>query len=718
MRENMSGINHESEFVTRSEYDELAQKLKTAEVEKNKLARELRALLKREDINKLNVDTQVRLNKIITDDKKKHEMYVQLLLESCPDIIFVFDESLKFLLGTKSIAKILNINDVSLLQRRDLDNIIERYRPSAFTEEVIAQMKDIISNHGNVSSEKIFEVSGGSNKYEANILPFYDNGVFAGVLVVMHDITDIAKAREIAEQANRAKSDFLSNMSHEMRTPMNAIIGMTSIGKSASDTERMKYCFTKIDNASRHLLGVINDILDMSKIEAGKFELSQEDFNFEKVLQKVVDVVNFRVDEKQQKFTVRIDKAIPDTLVGDGQRLTQVITNLLGNAVKFTPEYGSIDLNTQLLSENNDICTIKIAVSDTGIGISPEQQLRLFQAFQQAESSTTRKFGGTGLGLSISKNIVEIMGGEIWVESEPGKGSTFAFTIPVKRGANKKLTLLDSDINLDSVRILAVDDDADILAFFKRLMQEFSVSCDTTASGEDALLLVEQHGAYNIYFIDWKMPGIDGIELTRRLKERACVPGKTIVIMISATEWGMIEDEAKMAGVDKFISKPLFPSAIADIINECTGNRREQAMEVPLDASVYLEGKRILLAEDVEINREIVLALLEPMQLTIDCAETGAEAVNMFIENSELYDIIIMDVQMPEMDGYEATRRIRSLDIPKAKTIPIVAMTANVFKEDVEKCLSAGMDDHLGKPININDLLEKLELYLPKTHRK
>ncbi|MDR3295599.1 MAG: response regulator, partial [Clostridiales Family XIII bacterium] len=517
--------------------------------------------------------------------------------------------------------------------------------------------------------------------------------------------------RERAEAASKAKSDFLANMSHEIRTPMNAVIGMTAIGKTASDMERKDYAFGKIEDASAHLLGVINDILDMSKIEANKCELSAAEFNFEKMLQKVVNVVNFRVGEREQELRVHVDKNIPRTLIGDDQRLAQVITNLLGNAVKFTPEHGSISLSTGFVKEEDGVCTIQIEVSDTGIGISKEQQERLFRSFAQAESGTSRKFGGTGLGLAISKRIVEMMGGEIWIESEPDKGSTFAFTVQAIRGAEQRGSLLAPGVKWENIRVLAVDDDPDIRAYFGEIAQQMGIACDIAASGADAISLVERNGAYDIYFVDWKMPGMDGIGLTRRIKEGS--PSNSVVIMISATEWGVIEDDAKNAGVDKFLPKPLFPSAIADIINECLGVQNLPADEGgPEEADVFA-GCRILLAEDVAINREIVLAILEPTLLAIDCAENGVEALRMFREAPDRYDMIFMDVQMPEMDGYEATKQIRALDMPAAKQIPIIAMTANVFREDVEKCLAVGMDSHVGKPLDIKEVLEKLRRYLP-----
>ncbi|MDR1869434.1 MAG: response regulator [Treponema sp.] len=389
----------------------------------------------------------------------------------------------------------------------------------------------------------------------------------------------LESAFEEAQAASRAKGNFLSNMSHEMRTPMNAIIGMTQIGKSASNIEKKNYAFEKIEGASNHLLGVINDVLDMSKIEAGKFELIVVEFDFEKMLQKVINIISFRIEEKKQNFSLYLDPKIPQRLSGDDQRLAQVITNLLTNAVKFTPEQGTISLGAYFVNDEDRMCTVKVEVKDSGIGISPEQQQRLFTIFEQAESSISRKFGGTGLGLAISKQIVQMMNGKIWVESELNKGSTFEFTVQLLRGD----------------------------------------------SGERQ-------------------------------------------------------------------------------IDEIT----------PLEEIRSFKGCRILLAEDVDINREIVISLLEPAEIEIDCAVNGAEAVNMYKASPEKYDLILMDMQMPEIDGLEATRLIRKFESANvSRPIPIIAMTANVFKEDVQKCVEAGMNDHIGKPLDFDEVMKKLNHYLP-----
>ncbi|MCL2244962.1 MAG: response regulator [Treponema sp.] len=535
--------------------------------------------------------------------------------------------------------------------------------------------------------------------------------VIAGA--IMRTIYDekLKKALDHATAASEAKTVFLSNMSHEIRTPLNAIIGMTVIGKTAGDIQRKDYCFEKVENASQHLLGVINDVLDMSKIEANKFELSDEEYDFEKMLQRVINIIAFRADEKRQKLSVNIDKSIPRLIIGDDQRLAQVITNLLGNAVKFTPEEGSIKLETRFLGKEDDLYTIQITIKDSGIGISPEQQRQLFHSFHQAESGTSRRFGGTGLGLVISKNIIELMGGHIEVDSEIGKGSSFSFTFKARRAARNIPGLSEIGINWNNVSIMVVDDDKEILDYFREIIQGFGTSCDTASSGDEAIALIGANGMYNIFFVDWKMPGMDGIKLAKELKAKSESPEHTIIIMISAAEWSNVADEAKKAGVDKFLSKPLFPSAIADAITEAIGLTGQNNAKQSDNTDVF-KGYRVLLAEDVDINREIVISLMESTHLEIDCAENGLVAVSMFDKSPDIYDLILMDVQMPEMDGYESTRKIRALSHPRAKTIPIVAMTANVFREDIEKCLNAGMNDHVGKPLNVDEFFSMLRRYL------
>ncbi len=543
---------------------------------------------------------------------------------------------------------------------------------------------------------------------------------FVGVAALAFDVTeqrrlerDLVAAKEQAEQSSLAKSNFLSRMSHEMRTPMNAVIGMAGIARSTGDAERKAYCLDKIDEASQHLLGVINDILDVSKIEAGRFELSESEFVFEKMLQRVTGVMNFRIDEKRQTFVVHIDPSVPPVIIGDEQRLAQVITNLLSNAVKFTPEDGAIRFSARAQAGEGDECILLVEVSDTGIGIAEGQQAKLFTSFEQADGGISRKYGGTGLGLAISKSIVELMGGEIWVESKPGQGARFSFRAKVRRGAALP-PRGDEDEVLDwkALRILAVDDAVEVREYFSELSALMGFECVVAEDGAAALRILDENtGApFQIFFVDLRMPGMNGIELTQRIKSQ-CGEG-TVVIMISAAQLDEVEAEARLAGVDAFIAKPLFSSLVVDCVNNCLGRRRPpKPAEADADSACFA-GRHILLAEDVEINREIVAAMLEGTEVGIECAGNGAEAVEMFQNDPGRWDIVLMDIHMPEMDGLEATRRIRALPLPEAAAVPIMAMTANVFREDIIKCLAAGMNDHIGKPVDALELIEKLKKYL------
>jgi len=551
-----------------------------------------------------------------------------------------------------------------------------------------------------------------TNQYyrgQANYL-YNKNGDKTGYIIMTNDVTEIEIARQRAEQANIAKSNFLSNMSHEIRTPLNAIIGMTSIGTASPDIEKKDYSLNKINDASKHLLGIINDILDVSKIEAKKYSLSEAMFEIEKMVQRVVDVISFRIEQKRQKLTIHIDPNMPETLIGDDQRLAQVITNLLSNSVKFTAEEGSIHLEVMLEEEKDGQCTLLVVVSDTGIGISPEQQERLFASFEQAEASTSRRFGGTGLGLVISKGIVEMMDGDIWVESELGDGAVVSFTVRLGYERGGKKTSIDKRVIAENIKMLVVDDDMGSRVFFEEFSDTQGIPCDIMPIGEHALAKLAENEKYNIYFIAFTLLDMTGLDLAQSIKDHD--KDAKIVLLISGTDWSTNHERAGEVGITVNMSKPLFSSTVVDCINDLlyADTLKDESIINTLD--VNFEGKTVLLVEDVEINREIVMALLEPTKLKIECAVNGVKAVEEFIKNPDKYDMIFMDIQMPEMDGFTATEKIRASGQDRSKTIPIVAMTANAFKEDIEKCLASGMNSHIGKPLSYDMVIEALEKYL------
>ncbi|MDR1070682.1 MAG: PAS domain-containing protein, partial [Gracilibacteraceae bacterium] len=546
------------------------------------LQKEIKALKRKLALSEANLArarqtalAQDRVETILNESLKKDLQFFKLVLENATHILLLLDIDGRFSYASARFLTDAAIANFGLIDGHHYKDVLRTLITEGELDKFTAMVESAAARKSTVSFEQQldFNFQGSPRIFSILITPMIDeNGKSTGIMILFNDITAINNALEAANLANRAKSEFLANMSHEIRTPMNAIVGMTSIGKAAADLERKDYCFAKIEEASSHLLGVINDILDMSKIEAGKLELSAVEFNFEKMLQRVASVVNFRVHEKKQVFTAHIDGALPKTFIGDDQRIAQVVTNLLGNAIKFTPAGGSVTLDARLLREDDGVCAIRVKITDTGIGISPEQQARLFQSFQQAESSTTRKFGGTGLGLAISKSIVEMMGGEIWVESEFGRGSSFIFTIRLRRGAEENADQRDS-VDWRDMHILAVDGNPDVLSYFAEIIRGFGAHCAAAANVGDALGMIEQGGGYHIAFVDWETAGIEGLRLINAGAGRPAA----VVVMIAPNDWGAAAAEAKKAGAGQALFKPFFPSGILDIITETLGAKQQPA---------------------------------------------------------------------------------------------------------------------------------------------
>jgi signal transduction histidine kinase/CheY-like chemotaxis protein len=545
-----------------------------------------------------------------------------------------------------------------------------------------------------------------------------------GVLNCFTDVNDLAleaedlkRAKDAAEDSNRSKSKFLANMSHEIRTPMNAILGLLHLTMQTEVNDTQLDYLQKAEGAAKTLLRIINDILDFSKIEAGKLEMEQVPFNLEDVLQTVVDLSSARASEKGLEYLLQVPPDTPVGLVGDQIRLTQVLSNLSSNAVKFT-HTGQISLRVSTEAESPDRVTLRFEVQDTGIGLSPGQVQNLFQAFTQAESSTARLFGGTGLGLIISKRLVEMMGGSIWVDSEPGLGSTFTFTASFGVHAVARRYIVKRK-DFRGLTAMVVDDNLVALEIMKEFLKNLGFTVMTADSGFAAVDLIQDFSRrdrkFDLLIIDWKMPDMDGIQTADRIHE--IIPAKELPVIIMATAYNRddVLDLARRSGIRNVMTKPLSPSTMLNMLMDIFGrelpSRESKLKKSPEMALVndYL-GARILLAEDNEVNQLVASRILKNAGLEVDLANNGLEAVRLVQEKR--YDLVLMDIQMPEMDGIEATRKIRELG--KFNELPIVAMTANAMQGDRELSLKAGMDDHINKPFNVQELFSTLARCLRK----
>ncbi|MDB4442405.1 response regulator [bacterium] len=591
---------------------------------------------------------------------------------------------------------------------------------------------------------------------------------------MLNMMEDLDEARSEAEDATKAKSEFLANMSHEIRTPMNAIMGMAHLAMKTELTAKQFDYLKKVDISAKSLLGIINDILDFSKIEAGKMDMESVDFQLEDTLDNISTLVGIKTQEKGLELLFKTDPSVPTALVGDPLRLGQILINLSNNAVKFT-DAGEIVVAIELVKKDKAQVTLKFSIHDTGIGMTAEQAAKLFQPFAQADSSTTRKYGGTGLGLTISKRLAEMMGGEIWVESESGKGSTFSFTANFGLGKEKAKKRYRPSQDLRGMKVLVVDDNATSRAILQEMLKSFSFEVSLTASGEEGIAELEaanKDKPFELVIMDWKMPGMDGIEASKRIKDHKGLRKIPPIILVTAYGREEVMQQADEVGLEGFLLKPVSPSMLFDATMLAFGeavpeiSRITQRKEQEAEALKHIQGARLLLVEDNEINQQVAKEILEGAGLTVTIAANGLEAVNAVKENN--YDAVLMDVQMPVMDGYTATKTIRKWEgetrnaevgmrnaevatqngegglkaqsskpkveeiedkgqntnsafrIPHSefKKIPIIAMTAHAMAGDEDKSLAAGMNGHVTKPIDPDQLFATLQKWIQPSEKR
>ena len=529
--------------------------------------------------------------------------------------------------------------------------------------------------------------------------------------ITRSQMNELEKARQAALEANKAKSEFLANMSHDIRTPMNAIVGMTAIATAhIDDRKQVENCLRKITLSSKHLLGLINDVLDMSKIESGKLTLTTEQISLKEVVEGIVNIMQPQVKTKKQTFDIHVENILTENVWCDGVRLNQVLLNLLSNATKYTPEGGAIHLS--LFEENSPkgerYVRIYIKVKDNGIGMSPDFLKRIYESYSRADGARIHKTEGAGLGMAITKYIVDAMEGTIDIQSEPDKGTEFLLTFDFE-----KADAMNMDMVLPSWNMLVVDDDELLCRTAMDALKSIGIKAEWTLSGEKAIELVNEHHKrredYQIILLDWKLPGMNGIQVAKEIRHN--LGDEVPILLISAYDWSEFEAEAREAGISGFISKPLFKSTLYYALRQYMGTETENGQTSNPNSD--LSGRRILIAEDNELNWEVANELLSDLGVELDWAEDGQICLDKFQKSPEgYYDAVLMDIRMPHMTGYEATKMIRGLNHPDALSIPIIAMSADAFSDDIQHCLECGMNGHIAKPIDIMEVTRLLKRFL------
>ena len=546
------------------------------------------------------------------------------------------------------------------------------------------------------------------------------NGKATDIYGVSQDITEFKRletelrlAMQKADDATKAKSAFLANMSHEIRTPMNAIIGLSHLALKTPLNPKQRDYVSKVHKAGTSLLSIINDILDLSKIEADKLDIETTDFELDEVISTVTTLTAQKAHDKGLEFLIQVAPEIPEQLLGDPLRLAQILTNFVNNAVKFT-ERGEIGLKIDLLERTGDKVQLKFSVRDTGIGMTHEQASKLFQPFSQADMSTTRKHGGTGLGLSISRKLAELMGGRVWLESEPGAGSTFNFTLWLEVGSSTGSGRIIPE-KLAHLRVLIVDDNAVAREILQEPLSGVASRVDGVASGDEALAAIKGNDAaepYDIVFMDWRMPGMDGLETSRYIKSDETLQHQPAIVLVTAFGRDEVREEAERLQLDGFLIKPVTKSTIVDtLVNVFAADGGETIPALEGEQALRLRGARILVTEDNEINQQISVELLEGAGAAVKVANNGREAVDLLSNGPQPppFDVVLMDLQMPVMDGYQATAKLRS--DARFAALPIIAMTAHATLEERQRCLASGMNDHVPKPIDPVALFETVARY-------